>query len=208
MNVGVECDEAYHLGDWQRMSDKAREEEISARLNAVDGAGYKACHVRAYGTFEQMEHDIDAAVKEINRRKRKLNPDLWMPGVPPWKTAIERGSISVGDGLAFHSIADVCRCFGRDPKRMQKCFISLKCSIDEIDVSALDGRTVMALFMAVVSRERFFVGLLLWLCESGCARRWLERLKELDEPRRARGKHRQRRPFQPHGREKKESNNG
>ncbi len=39
VNVGVECDEAYHLGDWQRKSDKAREEEIAARLNSVDGAG-------------------------------------------------------------------------------------------------------------------------------------------------------------------------
>jgi hypothetical protein len=83
VNVGVECDEAYHLGDWQRKSDKAREEEISARLNSVDGAGdYLACHVRAFGTFEQMEHDIDQAVKAINRRKREVRPKPWMPSVP------------------------------------------------------------------------------------------------------------------------------
>lgn len=127
VNVGVECDEAYHLGDWQRKSDKAREEEISARLNSVDGAGdYLACHVRAFGTFEQMEHDIDQAVKAINRRKREVRPKPWMPGVPPWETAIEQGCIRVGDGLAFHSIADVCRCFGRNPKRMQRCYFSLQ----------------------------------------------------------------------------------
>lgn len=126
VNVGVECDEAYHLGDVQRMSDKAREEEIAARLNSVDGTGgYLACHVRAFGTFEQMEHDIDQAVRAINKRKRELSPEPWMPGRPPWEVAIEHGSIRVGDGLAFRTIADVCRCFGRNYKRMQKCYFSL-----------------------------------------------------------------------------------
>ena len=126
VNVGVECDEAYHLGDVQRMSDKAREEEISARFNSVDGArGYLTCHVRAFGTFEQMEHDIDQAVKAINRRKRELRPEPWMPGRPPWEVAIERGSIRVGDGLAFRTISDVYRCFGHDTKRMQRCYFSL-----------------------------------------------------------------------------------
>ena len=43
----------------------------------------------------------------------------------PWEIAIERGQISVGDGLEFRTIADVCRCFGRNPKRMQRCYISL-----------------------------------------------------------------------------------
>lgn len=127
VNVGIECDEAYHLGEWQKMHDKAREEEISARLNAVDEKmGYRACHVRAYGTFEQMEHDIDEAVMVVRERKREIAPEPWMPGVLPWEKALERGSISVGDGLAFHSIADVCRCFGRNPKRMQKCYVSLR----------------------------------------------------------------------------------
>lgn len=127
VNVGIECDEAYHLGEWQKMRDKAREEEIAARLNAVDESmGYQACHVRAYGSFEQMEDDINKAVEVIRKRKEEVNPEPWTPGVPPWEKAIERGSISVGDGLAFHSIADVCRCFGRNPKRMQKCYVSLR----------------------------------------------------------------------------------
>lgn len=127
VDVGIECDEAYHLGEWQKKSDKAREEEIAARLNAVDGSmGYQVCHVRARGTFEQMEHDIDAAVKLIKRRKREIGPEPWMPGVPPWESAIKRGSISVGDGLAFRTISDVYRCFGHDTKRMQKCYFSLR----------------------------------------------------------------------------------
>ena len=126
LNVGVECDEAYHLSQAQRVSDRVREEEIAARLASVDGAGEDlACHVRAFGTFEQMEHDVDQAVKAIKRRKREVDPEPWMPGDPPWETAAERGSIHVGDGLAFRTIADVCRCFGRSPKRMQRCFLSL-----------------------------------------------------------------------------------
>lgn len=49
-----------------------------------------------------------------------------------------------------------------------------------IDVSELSGEAVLALFKAVLQRERFFEGLLLECCESGCAKRWLERLRELD----------------------------
>ena len=102
VNIGVECDEAYHLGDWQHMSDKVCEEEIAARLNSVDGAGdYLACHMRAFGTFESMERDIDQIAKSINRRKREVWPKPWMPGVPPWESAVEQGCIRVGDDLAF-----------------------------------------------------------------------------------------------------------
>lgn len=126
VNVGIECDEAYHLGEWQQKSDKVREEEIAARLNSIDGAGdYLACHVRTFETFEQMRHDIDQAVKVINRREHELKPKPWMPGVPPWETTISQGCIRIGDGLAFHSIVDISRYFGKNPKRTQRCYFSL-----------------------------------------------------------------------------------
>ncbi len=46
--------------------------------------------------------------------------------MPLWETAIEQGFIRVSEGLAFHSTADVYRCFGRNPKRMQSCYFSLQ----------------------------------------------------------------------------------
>ena len=54
-------------------------------------------------------------------------------------------------------------------------------ALEKADVSGLDGRTVMAMVVAVVRAERFCDGALLEFCENGCIRRWLERLKEIDE---------------------------
>ena len=108
------------------MVDHLREKDITACLNAVsEDAGYEAVHVRAFGSYEQMEHDIDCAVKLIRQRMRKLQPEPWMPGTPPWEICRERGIIRISDGLAFRTISDVYRCFGRDTKRMQRCYFSL-----------------------------------------------------------------------------------
>lgn len=126
VNVGIECDEAYHLNKAQQLNDRLREKDIAARLNAVsEDAGYEAVHVRAFGSYEQMEHDIDRAVKLIRQRVKKLKPEPWMPGTPPWEICRERGVIRISDGLAFRTISDVYRCFGRDTKRMQRCYFSL-----------------------------------------------------------------------------------
>ena len=127
VNVGIECDEACHLNKAQHLSDRARERDIAARLNAVsEDTGYEAVHIGAFGSYEQMEHDIDRAVKLIRQRMRKLQPEPWMPGTPPWEVCRERGVIRISDGLAFHTISDVYRSFGHDTKRMQKCYFSLQ----------------------------------------------------------------------------------
>ena len=54
-------------------------------------------------------------------------------------------------------------------------------ALKKVDVSSLDGKTVMAMIVAVVRAERFCDGVLLDFCEDGCIQRWLERLKEIDE---------------------------
>ena len=54
-------------------------------------------------------------------------------------------------------------------------------SMKHADVSALDGRTVMALLVGAVRAERFCDGALLAFCEDGSVAKWLQRLKELDE---------------------------
>ena len=53
--------------------------------------------------------------------------------------------------------------------------------MSEADVSALDGQTVMALLMGAVRAERFCDGALLCFFEDGSVKRWLTRLKEIDE---------------------------
>ena len=54
-------------------------------------------------------------------------------------------------------------------------------SMEGADVSALDGKTVMALLVGAARAERFCDGALLGFLESGCIERWLRRLRQIDE---------------------------
>ena len=53
--------------------------------------------------------------------------------------------------------------------------------MQEADVSASDGRTVLALMIGITRAERTNEGVLLGFFNKGCVNRWLERRKELDE---------------------------
>ena len=64
---------------------------------------------------------------------------------------------------------------------LEKNSVDTSWSMTDIDVSRLSGQVVLALFMAIIRKERFMEGLMLECCESGCAKRWLERLLELDK---------------------------
>lgn len=54
-------------------------------------------------------------------------------------------------------------------------------SMEAADASKLDGQTVMALLVASLRADRFCEGALLGFFESGAIRRWLGRLKEIDD---------------------------
>ena len=54
-------------------------------------------------------------------------------------------------------------------------------SMENADVSALDGRTVMALIIGAIRADRFCDGVLLDFFKKGCIKKWLLRLKEIDE---------------------------
>lgn len=53
-------------------------------------------------------------------------------------------------------------------------------SMQAADVTALDGRCVMALLMGAIRAERFYEGALLNFFASGAIEKWLLRLKEID----------------------------
>ena len=54
-------------------------------------------------------------------------------------------------------------------------------SMSEADVSSLDGQCIMALIMGAVRAERFCDGALLVLFKNGSIKKWLEKLKEIDD---------------------------
>ena len=53
-------------------------------------------------------------------------------------------------------------------------------SMNEADVSSLDGQCIMALIMGAVRAERFCDGALLGFFKDGSIKKWLERLKKID----------------------------
>jgi hypothetical protein len=53
--------------------------------------------------------------------------------------------------------------------------------MSEADVSGADVTCVLALLVGAVRAERFCDGALLRFFREGCIRRWLERLKEIDD---------------------------
>ncbi len=54
-------------------------------------------------------------------------------------------------------------------------------SMEDADVSSLDGKTVMALLLGAVRADRFSEGTLLEFCRNGCIAKWLMRLRKIDE---------------------------
>lgn len=54
-------------------------------------------------------------------------------------------------------------------------------SMSAKDVSILDGKCVIAMLLGAVRAERFCDGALLRFFKKGCIKKWLERLKEIDE---------------------------
>jgi hypothetical protein len=54
-------------------------------------------------------------------------------------------------------------------------------SMSEADVSSLDGQCIMALIMGAVRAERFCDGALLGLFKNGSIKKWLKKLKEIDD---------------------------
>lgn len=53
--------------------------------------------------------------------------------------------------------------------------------MEKADVFTLDGQAVMALLLGVIRAERFCNGALLSFFENGCVKRWIERLREIDD---------------------------
>lgn len=54
-------------------------------------------------------------------------------------------------------------------------------AIANLDVSELDGLTVVVLMLSIIRQDRFCEGLMLEFCNNGCMTKWLNRLKEIDD---------------------------
>jgi very-short-patch-repair endonuclease len=111
VNLGVECDEPFHHN--QKAADRARELDLMDILNQIDANhGYKALHIDISKGYDSVNAQIDMAVEEIRseaqRRKDAGDFTEWSPDAGDETKLDGRQSISVGDGLSFRTICDVC----------------------------------------------------------------------------------------------------
>lgn len=126
LNYGIECDEGYHINNVE--NDEKRVMTMEDMLGSVEEtSGFILRRVSAYKDICSINSEIDGIVDEIKVLLEERTIEVWDIDFIPYEHAIAKKTISVTDRLQFRTIADVCKCFGRNyDKGMQQSFINLK----------------------------------------------------------------------------------
>ena len=116
LNVGVECDEAYHLG--QTAHDRLRERTLIDVLSHVElDESYVPLHVDVSGGFEKTEQQIDNVVKRIKGAALVARENgrfvAWEPERTVEEQLVDLAEIRAGDDLGFPSIIETCNAIFR-----------------------------------------------------------------------------------------------
>lgn len=123
IKVGIECDESYHTDNIE--NDDVREKSINDVLNSIDEtSGFEMMRVKAFKSIEEIDREIDEIVIKL---RKKLDGDIkpWKIIDKPAEMVLENGKISTDDALEFKTIQELCRCFGRDDKPIQRCYFDI-----------------------------------------------------------------------------------
>ena len=165
LNIGIECDEAYHL--WNQQHDKERELTIVDVLKGIRSDDYICKRINVslndYDKIEEEINDVVAEVKQvIKERADSGKPISWKDVFPDDDFAHikEKGYIEVSDAYPFPTITAVDnKVFGKDTHNQQNTWYSLrngmkawfpKISVDGkkarsrgwLNVISLDGMTM------------------------------------------------------------------
>lgn len=122
INIGIECDEAYHIDNEEE--DHRREITMEQMLSAYDQTDdFELYRIKAYEKIESIEKQIDDVVSNIKNKIRQKAFPPWDFNECPYNVAIEKRMIHIADRLAFRTIVDICKCFGKNYSGMQlACF--------------------------------------------------------------------------------------
>ena len=105
INIGIECDEAYHKNQSQKDID--REITIYDILYEIKVNSYESIRIDVTKSFDSIQKSIDDAVEKINQRISEVKPLKWNV-----ETSEEyykyRNTISISDRKGFSSINKVC----------------------------------------------------------------------------------------------------
>lgn len=116
LNIGVECDEAHHLG--QAAHDRLRERTLIDVLSHVKlDEGYVPLHVDVSGGFQMTEQQIDHVVKKIKDAASTARESgrfvAWEPDRTVEEQLVDLAEIRAGDDLGFPSIIETCNAIFR-----------------------------------------------------------------------------------------------
>lgn len=116
LNIGVECDEAYHLG--KAVHDRFRERTLIDVLSHVElDESYVPLHVDVSDGFEKTEQQIDLVVEKIRSAAFVARESGRFVAWEPERTFEEwlgdLVEIRVGDDLGFPSIIETCNALFR-----------------------------------------------------------------------------------------------
>lgn len=118
INVGIECDEAYH--EHNAEPDKIREANVEQALSALQtGKDFTIIRINANTDIIEFENQVNSAVEQINDLYEKYGCPKWSEEKDNVQKVIDCGELSLYDNLQFAKITDIAKCFGRNYKAMQ-----------------------------------------------------------------------------------------
>ena len=124
INIGVECDEAHHIGSAEQ--DQHRTLTMEEILSAYDETeDFQLFRIKAYECIESVEKQIDDTIAVIKDKIRRSNFLAWNFNESPIDVAVARCQIRLADRLAFRTILDISRCFGKEYKGLQKAYFNI-----------------------------------------------------------------------------------
>lgn len=118
INVGIECDEAYHEHNTE--PDKIREANVEQALSSMQtGKDFTLIRINANTDIVEFEKQINEAVAKIRMLYVQHGCPKWSEEKDSVQRVLETGAISLYDNLQFAKITDIAKCFGRNYKAMQ-----------------------------------------------------------------------------------------
>lgn len=118
INVGIECDEAYHEHNTE--PDKIREANVEQALSSMQtGKDFTLIRINANTDIVEFEKQINEAVAKIKMLYVQYGCPKWSEEKDSVQRVLETGAISLYDNLQFAKITDIAKCFGRNYKAMQ-----------------------------------------------------------------------------------------
>ena len=108
LNIGIECDEAYHKK--RKEKDAERTVEIKEKLGAVvlNKKEYKQIRIDATLDYDKLFNRINQVANKIKKKCRELK---WETQVATIKRIKKRGEVRISDNVTYKTHEEVCSLF-------------------------------------------------------------------------------------------------